>query len=341
MKGRLLILSIVLFASACSENADNKRLFVSDVPTEQIRGNLYLPENTSLNVFYDICATDSFIYCLDFYNDTILKVYSTITFPSLIGYCIKGQGPNDLQFPFFMRNSFQSTDHTVKLVDMNAWSIKEIKLRNSTDLSRIDFDTISPLSMIPATKDYNETDSLIYGTDVDMQHGMFFIYNKNSKEMTTVDYYDDKGIADKYLSNVSPYLFENHLIVNEKEGVVCAGMININSLCFFDLSGGLKKEVIIGQKMMYPEPDSNYLDFPNAKKCFVSMAGTDDYLYCLYNAFGLSRIFKFDWKGKLISVMQTEMKLEKISVNPTDEYIYAIKMSDEGGSDIIRYALSK
>lgn len=48
MKRRWLIYCIVLFISACSENVENKKIFISDVPTEKIRGTLYLSENASL-----------------------------------------------------------------------------------------------------------------------------------------------------------------------------------------------------------------------------------------------------------------------------------------------------
>lgn len=344
MERRLLIYCVALFISACSGNIDNKRISISDVPTEQICGTLYLSEEASLNVFYDICATDSFVYCLDFYNDTILKVFPSAESPSLTGYCMRGQGPNDLLFPFFMRTSFQSTNNRIKLIDLNAWSVKEVNLCNNRNLSKVEIDTILSLPIIPAIKDYNETDSCIYGIDADMQHGLFFIYNKNSQEIATVDYcYDDKEITNKYSSKVLPYLFENHLVVNGNAGMICVGMLNINSLYFFDLTGELKKELVIGNKMIYPEPDSQYLDFPNTKKYFVSMTGTSDFLYCLYNAnaSGLSSVFKFDWEGNLLSVMQTDMKLEKISVNPTDKYIYGIKMSEEGGSDIFRFDIGE
>lgn len=336
----LLIYCIALFLSACSEYGGDKRTFVSDVSTKQISGELYLSEDASLNVFYDIYACDSFVCCLDYFNDTILKVFPNIDSPSLIGYSMRGQGPNDLLFPFFVRNASQTLNNKVKLVDLNAWSIKKINLFNG-NLNRIDFDIISSLPLIPPIKDYNETDSAIYGNDVDMQHGIFFIYNKNSKEIFDVAYFYDKEVLNKYSSEVIPYLFENHLVVNEKAGTACVGMLNINSIFFYDLVGELKKELVIGKKIIYPEPDLKYLDFPNAKKYFVSMSGTNNFLYCLYNAFDLSRIIKFDWDGNLLSIMQVDMKLEKISVDPTDKYVYGIKMSEEGGSDIFKFDLTK
>lgn len=46
---------------------------------------------------------------------------------------------------------------------------------------------------------------------------------------------------------------------------VCVGMINVNALYLFDLTGNLKKELIVGDKITYPEPDPQYLVFPMQK----------------------------------------------------------------------------
>ena len=81
---------------------------------------------------------------------------------------------------------------------MNSWSVKEINPCNNNSLSRINIDTVLPLPIMPAIKEYNETDSCIYGIDADMQHGLFFIYNKNTQDISSVDYYyDDKEISNK------------------------------------------------------------------------------------------------------------------------------------------------
>ena len=47
--------------------------FVSDTAADSIQTELFLSDAKELNVFYDIRTDDSSLYCLDFYNDTILK----------------------------------------------------------------------------------------------------------------------------------------------------------------------------------------------------------------------------------------------------------------------------
>lgn len=334
----LFICCIVFLVTACSRKAENKSVYVSDTPTEQKHGDLFLSESSGLNVFYDISASDSSVYCLDFHNDTILKVFSAEDCPALVGFSMKGQGPDDLLFPFFLQNAFQHKNK-LKLVDVNTWSAKEAYPNANHSPSRIKFDLTISLPIMPAIKDYNETDSCIYGLDVDMQQGLFFIYNKNEQKILTIDYpYRDRTLPYNYSSEVLPYLFENHLLVNGSCDAICVSMINLNCLYFYDLAGNLKKEIVIGDKKEYPEPDSKSLDFPNAKKYFVSMTGNNEFVYCLCNSdMVTSKIFKFDWEGNLISVIQTDKKLEKISVNPTNKYIYGISMSEEGGSDVYRF----
>lgn len=327
---------------SCTQKETEKTVYLSDDPTCLSKGELFLSENTGLNVFYDIYVSDSSFYCLDFHNDTILKVFSSTPTPSLVGYSMKGEGPNDLLFPFFAR-SVSPINNGIELVELNTWSTKQISINKNHSLSRIAINKKLPLPILPAIKDYNSTDSCIYGIDVDMQHGLFFIYNKQNQQTSTIEYCHD--LASVYPSKVVPYLLEDHLLVNEKEQSICVGMVNINCLYFFDLAGNLKKEIVIGKEIKYPDADPQLLDFPNVNKYVTSLTGTVDYLYCLYNGFpnssGQSKIFQFNWEGELSSVIQTDMKLEKISVDPTDNYILGMNTTKEGGTDLFKFNVSK
>lgn len=83
---------------------------------------------------------------------------------------------------------------------------------------------------MPVVRDYNETDSCVYGIDVDMQHGLFFIYDKHTAQVKTVDYHRDikSGYPEGHLS----YLYESCLMVNQDAKAACTGLLNLNSLCF-------------------------------------------------------------------------------------------------------------
>lgn len=341
MKNSFYLL-LIAFMCSCTQKESEITVYLSDVPTCLSKGELYLSENTGLNVFYDVRVADSLFYCLDFHNDTILKVFSSTPNPKLVGYSMKGEGPNDLLFPFFAR-TVASINNEIELVELNTWSTKHINTNKNLSLSRITIDENRPLPILPAIRDYNPTDSCIYGIDVDMKHGLFFIYNKQNQQTSTIEYCHD--LANVYPSKVIPYLLEDHLLVNEKEKSICVGMVNINCLYFFDLAGKLKKEIVIGQELEYPEADPQLLDFPNVNKYITSLTGTVDYLYCLYNWFsdssGQSKIFQFNWEGELFSVIQTDMKLEKISADPNGNYILGVNTTKEGGTDLFKFNISK
>ena len=111
-----LFSGIILLLSACSTPKPMHEVsFVSETATDSVKMELFLPEKESLNVFYDFCVDDSFLYGIDFYNDSVLKIYPLIPNPSLIGYATKGQGPDDIIFPIFTRE-ISLSKKTIRMV---------------------------------------------------------------------------------------------------------------------------------------------------------------------------------------------------------------------------------
>lgn len=340
---KVLYLLLICCIYSCSQKNNEKVSYISADVTSEIKGKLYLSEDIGLNTFYDISASDSLLYCLDFHNDTILKIFAEngrTQQPELTGYSIKGEGPDDLLFPFFAYHIPQAGIPT-KLIELNAWGMKELGKAQSHSLHRVSFDTAYSLPPIPVIKNYNETDSSIIGFDIDMQHGLFFIYNKKKGYAQTIQY--PHTLSEKYPKTSISSLLENQLLVNQKENRIAVGMLNMNILYLFDLEGDLQKEIVIGEHAEYPEVDTQYLDFPQSNKYFISFTGTENFLYGLYNGFsessGHSRILKFTWDGELIATMQTNMKLEKIIVRPDNSCIFGIKTTEEGGTDLFKFNL--
>ena len=122
-------------------------------------------------------------------------------------------------------------------------------------------------------------------------------------------------------------------------------MKNLNIVSFYDALGELQKNIIIGNQITYPSANSKFLDFSDAPKYITSMSGTHENLYCLYQGSDSdvngSRILQFDWAGNLKEVIQLDVNLEKISVNPNDKYIYGTMMTEEGGTNVVRFSLFK
>lgn len=130
MNKHLIVLSSIcttLILGGCYQATEHRTLFVSDLATDSISTELFLPESNGLNVFQSICTDDSFLYCLDYYNnDSILKIYPLTPYSTLSRFAAKGQGPNDLIFPAFSREVAQY-GNTIKILDISAWCINEIQ----------------------------------------------------------------------------------------------------------------------------------------------------------------------------------------------------------------------
>lgn len=347
MNKHLIVLSSIcttLILGGCYQATEHRTLFVSDLATDSISTELFLPESNGLNVFQSICTDDSFLYCLDYYNnDSILKIYPLTPYPTLSRFAAKGQGPNDLIFPAFSREVAQY-GNPIKILDISAWCINEIQY-TPTAPEKMQFNK-TPLPIVPTMEDFAETDSCIYGTDIDSQESLFFIYNKKNRKITHIGFWQDtEHLTQKYPKEAMPFLLSGPIMLHPTIGI-CKGMTNMNSIFFYNLQGQLLKEVVIGTKRMWPQDGrQEFLDFPEDNKYTFCLTGTKQHLYVLYHAHPISahkqhsKILQFDWNGNLLRNIQTDKNLSRIAITPDGTYIYAIADTEEGGTDVVRLQL--
>lgn len=344
-RNKLFVLSFAtLLIGACSsEKAGHEVKYISDALTDSVRTELFLSEDNGLGMYYDICADDSFLYCADLKNDSILKVYPQITNPTIAGYATKGQGPEDVIFPFFTRETRQPGKR-VKLVDIYGGSIKEVKSGLSKQPARIQFNS-TKLPAIAMPEHFAETDSCIYATAVDDKGFMFYIYNKNNQKATNIEYWEDKEeLVKKYSEEAVPFLLTGTICLNEERGLICRCMQFINCLYFYDLQGNLLKEVVIGKERKMPkEGKPENLGFPGNNQYSHYVTGTNSHLYILYSgeedSYSSDKVLILDWDGNTQRMIQTDKEIARIAVTPDERYIYATVGTEEGGTDVVRFAL--
>ena len=331
----LLICLATIVMISCGSEQEKLTVYIPDTCTDTLQYGIYLPEEEGLNIFYDLCVTDSFCAFLDTRNDTLLKIFTATIPPALVGLGMKGEGPDDFLFPFFEKSIGREGKGKLSFIELNSWNKKIVAIHSAASPAPV------AVSVVEAQQLPDETDSCVYGIDVDMQHGLFFIYDKHTARVTTVDYHRDirAGYPEGHLS----YLYESCLMVNQDAKAACMGLLNLNSLCFYDLKGNLMKEIVIGKELKSPEYDPEFLDFPNAPKYFISLCGTPNYLYALYNGFpatsGKSKIMVFTWQGAPVAIYQTDVKLERIAVAPSGRYVLGLNITEEGGSDVLKFEL--
>ena len=339
----LLICLAAIVMISCGSEQEKLTVYISDTCTDTLQHEIFLSEEEGLNIFYDLCVTDSFCAFLDARNDTLLKIFTATVPPAFVGLGMKGEGPDDFLFPFFEKSIGRGGKGKLSFIELNSWNKKAVAIHSAASPGPVAVSVVEAqqLPEMPVVRDYNETDSCVYGIDVDMQHGLFFIYDKHTAQVKTVDYHRDikSGYPEGHLS----YLYESCLMVNQDTKAACTGLLNLNSLCFYDLKGNLMKEIVIGKELKYPDYDPEFLDFPNAPKYFISLCGTPNYLYALYNGFpgtsGKSKIMVFTWQGAPVAIYHTDVKLEKIAADPSGRYVLGLNITEEGGSDVLKFDL--
>jgi hypothetical protein len=118
-------------------------------------------------------------------------------------------------------------------------------------------------------------------------------------------------------------------------------MQKMNMLHFYDLEGNRKQSVVVGEKLILPSPSRESLDFSNDATFFTGIAGTDNFVYCLFNGTNnlhnaSSDIFVFDWSGNFVKRLHLSENLHKIVVNKEDTAIFGLNENEEGGINVIR-----
>jgi len=87
------------------------------------------------------------------------------------------------------------------------------------------------------------------------------------------------------------------------------------------------------------------VDVLQSEKCFTAIAGSPQYVYCVYNGSNdfntLSKIFVFKWNGKHVATWQVDRNCRTIAVDKNDKYLIAISSRSDGGQDILKYDLTK
>lgn len=331
------ITAIFLSFISCLTSQEEKYVYISHKSVQQLTGMIVLSSTDNTNTFYDLTITPHYIALLDFHNDTILKVFSLDNFSNPIGFSLKGNGPDDLIFPFFNQNQKEKDELT--LVDLNTWSINNINLLHQKKELLTVHKTPLPTDISPL-KEANILSNHIIANDVDIfNKRLFFIHNTNLNKTINIPYYP--CVRGEYKEDNLPFLYSNTLVTNEDSKSICIAMKKINLIQFYDFKGIKQKSIIIGNQLLYPKYDSNFLDFPKAPNYITDIYSTSKHIYCLYQGTktDTSTIFLFDWNGKHIKTFQTDKILTKIAVSTDNKYIIGLSLTSEGGTDIIRYAL--
>ena len=176
---------------SCGSEQEKLTVYIPDTCTDTLQYEIYLPEEEGLNIFYDLCVTDSFCAFLDTRNDTLLKIFTATIPPALVGLGMKGEGPDDFLFPFFEKSIGREGKGELSFIELNSWNKKTVAIHSAASPAPVAVSVVEAqqLPEMPVVRDYNETDSCVYGIDVDRYVGenCRSPYNKSGLQSATHD----------------------------------------------------------------------------------------------------------------------------------------------------------
>lgn len=285
--------------------------------------------------YFDMmCIADSVVLLKAECDTFFFHLYNSESLIFINKFGEKGQAPVDFQFPFPYNNvttKYPQSD-TIVFFDMNLVSDKFINIKNI--LEKKDGENIKQVYLdekLIYGKDLNFVkDNIIVGNNINESKGLFFLYDKDRKDLKWIDYYPVFSAEDRYLTSI----YSGVICANESKNTIVYGYRHFDGISFFSLDGNLKKVIFFTEPILpklsldfsgvsnqYPVYYTKIYGTPN--RCYLMRIGRslDDIL----NESGLkSTIIEFDWSGVILNVFQLDILLSSFSVDSNGKYLYGV-----------------
>jgi hypothetical protein len=338
-------LIIFLFCSFFSCNHKIKRDVLLEVIEEKETvfqsGQLVIKEE--MGQFYDMHITDSVVFFTSSRGDHAIKAYATENFKLIDEFGYKDQGPEGVDYPFFLK-SLSDIDN--ELYDLNTKSFIEISFIPDNNKYQIKKKLIEE-SLWPCYNLNNVSDSIYFANGLaPFNEGLYFRWDKRSPVKKWIPFYPEYKKT-KENEDIN-FIYRNTILTNKEKSLVICAMKYFNRILVFDFNGKMLKDIQVGVNKKEPVIENAELEkfSNNTEMYFLNMIGSDKYFYCLWNRNRMnnnkekkmnSKIFVFDWNLNHIETIQTDQVLSAIGVDPDDTYILGLVFDEEEDTSVYKY----
>ena len=266
-------------------------------------------------------------------EEKFIHIYDTsFNFKLSIGN--KGKLFSEFNMPELYNNINPPNDSFIHLFDINLLQEKKFIPQNFLTNSNTEEEIKGKYlpTKLYFTNNLNLlNDSLIVGQSIEMNKGIYFLYNKNSKEMNWVKFnhkfkYPDKKYEDySYLNSICAHPIQKKIMVAYRY---------FDLIQLYDDKGKLLKELCFSkiQKPLLSSMSSCMA--PEASFYNLSICGTNEYCYILRaNKTGielqhgekglLGQLIVVDWQGNIKNIYQCPALLYSVVIDSNNTYIYA------------------
>lgn len=323
MRNVILFFIIALCVSSCKREKSDHVVF----PYTTLSGETLFAVGDG-DYYYDLAMTDSFYVFLDLRSDSLVHVYSR--FDATLQYKICATGNQHR----YTQAVLAKTNHENKLLLINQ-EAEELVLDQDPQKARLK----SEAREMPSIRsiNYNLTTAEVIASPIVRNKGrMFYSYADGRYSWFTPNQPVDS--LKKYNN-----AFVANMLVNEKKNTAVAALRFLNLIEFYDLNGRCIKSTILGDRLIYPETNEmgQTVDTVNTLKHIVDIAGTDNYVYCLYDGTAAysqqTQLMVFDWQGKHQATFDLHKGIRKLAVDPAGKWLIGIAHDGDEKQEIILY----
>ncbi|WP_081624344.1 BF3164 family lipoprotein [Proteiniphilum acetatigenes] len=338
-----LFLCFFCLVSSCKDKKETSGHFVlvDEKETTSSAGQLVFKED--MQQFFYMHITDSLVFLTSQRNENPITALSLKNFERVAELGERGQGPEGIQFPLFLKDISRKSD--IELFDLNRRNLIHIDYKSEEKRYVIEKEMM-PDSLWPSINLNKISDSLYFANGVEhFNKGLYFKWDKHWSTKAWVPYYPET--KKKYDEDVT-HLYRNSILANGEKGIVVCALTYFNRIVAFDFNGNILKDIQIGKEIVEPViEDFERLKFSDGTEMFFfDVVGTENYFYCLWNRSEIgidadqrknSKIFVFDWDLNHVSTIQADQPLASFDVDPYDRYFLGLFPDDEEDTSIYKF----
>jgi hypothetical protein len=342
----LIILLSIIYSCRGRDTKNNDLIIISKEPNRTLSGEIVVSGDPDLNRPRDITILDSVLVLIDNSDTDIFRCYDINTYEKKKFFGIRGQGPDDFNFPMLLIKRNQKSN-TFSVFDNITG--KTANIFTDGNVVKIDSKFIHEMSFYT---NINQIDSVMYAGTPNFPEtqnkGIYFFFNTDSKKFRWVDYSTE---LDKIISKQDKCeIYLSQMCVNAQKNKTVLALLQFNRLLLFDMGGKLLKEIQIGEKFRTPEIDVNTKKIKHMLYYFIDLRITDNYIYALWTdsydgkemdmeviKYGIATVFVFDLEMNHVETLQLDRPIMRMEVAKDDTYMLGTVEDGTGLADVVKY----
>lgn len=341
MKNYLLLAVCLVLCLSCNRKKEKEAFQSFSVPVEiktELKGSVVL-KGDSTCIFHDLGIREDYLALLSHYGDTLIRFYR-LSDIKLHQYGLRNTERSPFEHPSFIDYDYRIEG---KRNNFSVWDNDDSSIRHySLGKPQMDFFSYHLTDPVHGFHALVTPDELYGVAYLPHQASVFYSYNSRTGYYWVPGYPNILGLD---IRNMKQNVYAANLCIHPQKGVIVAALRYINTINFYDLNFDMTKARAFGEVYIFPEiqPDKQSINIEKSTKCFIDIASTDKYIYCLYdgsdNYSVSSTVIILDWEGNHIRNIKVDRSLRKIVVEKSDKFLMALAGNEEETFDVVKYEL--